>query len=147
MVISTGKSDWEKEVTDAKGSLAAYLASAQDEYKASPASKASKSNSKVPGVFSPDEASRVSVLNGSHRTVCEDQQKETVLVFPDYKVVVDVERSSAGAEDFWKTKVVDPPATGPERSETGLRSWIIPYSCVIMLCEWMLRLHVCRLRR
>lgn len=135
MIISTGKSDWGREVTETQGTLAAYLADAKEEHKHSSHGKSSKS-SKVPGVFNPEEASRVLILNGSHRTICEDSKKETVLVFPDYKLVTEVERSPAGAEELWETEVNHPlDHEAAAASDTHLKSWVIPYSCVILLCK------------
>ncbi|OBZ70092.1 Altered inheritance of mitochondria protein 32 [Grifola frondosa] len=153
VVISTGKSDWPKEVTEAEGTLAAFLSSLSGGPK--PASDGSASPPEVPakvpvavaGVFdSADLAkiSKVTFLNGSHRTVCEDEQKETVLVFPDYKVVTGVDRSPDGAEKLWRSTVSPdlhvrtPPAGGSE-----LKTWILPYSCVIMLCSHKRRDNRC----
>ncbi|KAI0663320.1 Sucraseferredoxin-like protein [Cubamyces menziesii] len=167
IVISTGKSDWVREVTDAKGTLAAYV----DELSSSgrpPKDKDSKkpkdkgaapgpgaaaptanggSAAHVPGVH--DSANlakhkKVTILNGSHRTVCHDDEKETVLVFPDYKVVTEVDRSHEGAEQLWNHAVsphVDLHAV-PEGATT-VRSWVIPYSCVILLCSHKRRDNRC----
>lgn len=91
----------------------------------------------VAGVFDADPAryKKVTILNGSHRTVSDDHAKETVLLFPDYKVVTEVEASHPGAEELWNHALS--PAVGlyaVHRDTTETKSWILPYSCVILLC-------------
>ncbi|KAI0677141.1 Sucrase/ferredoxin-like-domain-containing protein [Trametes maxima] len=155
IVISSGKSDWVREVTDAKGSLAAYvhdLSSSGRLPKDQDPSKKDKhkgehEDAHVAGIF--DGANliknkRVTILNGSHRTIADDTHKETVLVFPDYTVVGEVDCSQAGAEQLWDHSVspyVDLHAV-PQAS-TSVRSWIIPYSCVILLCSHKRRDNRC----
>ncbi|KDQ64631.1 hypothetical protein JAAARDRAFT_28270 [Jaapia argillacea MUCL 33604] len=146
VVISTGKTDWEKEVTDAKGSLAAHIKAAQDQAPSTtqqsdvPGSKPS-----VPGVFDPAESSRISILNGSHKTVCDDDDLDTVLVFPDFKVVTGVPRTLGGGEELWKN-AIDPgvPRVGGRVAEgSSLKTWVLPYSCVILLCSHKRRDNKC----
>ena len=92
----------------------------------------------VPGVH--DSANlakhkKVTILNGSHRTVCHDDEKETVLVFPDYKVVTEVDRSEHGAEALFRA-AVDPavPRAGAAADGGAVRSYVLPYACVVLLC-------------
>lgn len=40
----------------------------------------------VPGVFNGSDSKRISILNGSHTTLADDHDQDTVLVFPDYTV-------------------------------------------------------------
>jgi len=47
----------------------------------------------------------VAILNGSHDTLSNDHDHETVLVFPDYKVVAEVPRSLDGARELWRNSV------------------------------------------
>ena len=84
----------------------------------------------VSGVFAanPSGIHKVTILNGSHRTVSDDETKETVLVFPEYRAVTGVARSRDGAAAFWKSDAGAAPAD-------GLRTWVLPYACVILLCE------------
>ncbi|KAI0375533.1 hypothetical protein BV20DRAFT_1040173 [Pilatotrama ljubarskyi] len=158
IVISTGKTDWVREVTDAKGTLAAYV----DELSSSGRPPKDKDPSKKPkdsgappsngtthiaGIFDSSNLAKnkkVTILNGSHRTVCDDPDKETVLVFPDYKVVTEVDRTHSGAEQLWKHAVspaVDLHAVPEDGAE--VRSWVIPYSCVILLCSHKRRDNRC----
>ncbi|KAI0775918.1 Sucrase/ferredoxin-like-domain-containing protein [Trametes elegans] len=158
IVISTGKSDWARDVTGVRGTLAAYVDELSSsgrppkdqgspKAKAKPAQDTADGSAHVAGLF--DSANlaknkKVTILNGSHRTVCDDLEKETVLVFPDYKIVTEVERSRAGAEQLWDHAVS--PAVelhavpGPG---TDTRTWIIPYSCVILLCSHKRRDNRC----
>lgn len=133
VVISTGKSDWDREVTDTSGSLAKYLDAARGEYKP-PKNRSAKDAAPagadgLPGVHRSTESSKVTILNGSHRTVSEDAARETVLVFPEYKIVTEVTSSAEGAWKFWHSL-----KTGAEESD-GLKTYVLPYSSVIMLCE------------
>jgi hypothetical protein len=143
-VISTGKSDWEPEITWARDSLAYHLSSVSDTSAAyrlktkilhpAPASSGTK------GVFEPGDSPTLFILNGSHKTICEEENEETILVFPDYRIVAGVERSADGAkrfnEQYGKVEI------GPEKSQLvdSLHTWVIPYSYVILLCEWHLDL-------
>lgn len=142
MVISTGKTDWEKEVTEAEGSLAQYLSQSSIRHRRPSLDTGGAVDQKpkgtdsetVPGVFNSSDATRISILNGSHNTLSCDDNKETVLVFPDYKVVKDVERSQEGAELLWGM-ALDPSLNRAGQRDGGeARSWPLPYACVILLC-------------
>jgi hypothetical protein len=128
VVISTGKADWDPYVTSVSGSLAAYLSSAADSSE-SGTPKPPKNKGLTPGVFTTATTSKISILNGSLRTMSCDSDKDTVLIFPDYKFVFDVDRSAEGATELWNN-VVSPVV------EDGGRSLTIPYSCVIMICAF-----------
>ncbi|KAI0774168.1 Sucrase/ferredoxin-like-domain-containing protein [Fomes fomentarius] len=160
IVISTGKSDWVREVTDAKGTLAAHISSVdssgvsnggakekekdKDKAKKNKASDDKPANGAPPsahvaGVFDadPTKYKKVTILNGSHRTVSDDHAKETVLVFPDYKVVTEIAASQPGAEELWNhalSPAVGLHAVPRDTTETSVKSWFLPYSCVILLC-------------
>jgi len=130
VVISTGKSDWAREVTEAPGTLATYIAEVQSQAKSQMGPKGSAKP--VHGMFDASDTTRVAILNGSHKTFSDDETLETILVFPDYKVITEVPRSLDGAKDFWKS-VLDPP--GRSTQNTTFKSWVLPYSCVILLCS------------
>ena len=87
------------------------------------------------GLFLASDSSRTSVLNGSHKTLCHEDDHETVLVFPDFKVVTEVHRSIQGARELWDS-AVDPSIgrSGAYSKKNDLKTWILPYSCVILLC-------------
>ncbi|KAI0251304.1 Sucrase/ferredoxin-like-domain-containing protein [Lactifluus subvellereus] len=140
VVISTGKSDWEHTVTNARGSLASYLSSIA---RAAPTTIAgasdtspSRSSNTVAGIFTDSETHTVSILNGSHDTLSRDYDHETVLVFPDYKVVTEVPRSLDGARELWRNSVNPSVSRRGSSSEASLiKSWVIPYTCVILICS------------
>lgn len=146
VVVSTGKSDWHQEVTEADGTLAAFLCSANKRRhtRSDSTGKASSSpNDDEPlpsGLFTQDTSDRLSILNGSHHSLSLQHDSastlETVIILPDYKVITDVPRSLEGAETLWKSAL--DPAYGrsgaPGRSDT-FKSWILPYSCLILLCS------------
>jgi len=141
VVISTGKSDWEREVTDASDTLAAYIDSARGEFKP-PKDKGGKDAAAngaggLPGVYKSTESSKVTILNGSHRTVCDDATRETVLVFPQYKVVTGVERSEEGAKKLLHSLKAN------AKESDALKTYVLPYSSVIMLCSHKRRDNRC----
>lgn len=145
-MISTGKSDWDRDIADDKNSLAAAIGevtshSTPGTHHALSGSKpASPPHSKgvkpVTGLFNTSDSTRTSVLNGSHRTLSHEDDHETVLVFPDFKVVTEVRRSAQGARELWESAV--DPSIGRDGSylkKSILKTWVLPYSCVILLCE------------
>lgn len=151
MVISTGKSDWERSVTNEKGSLASYIS---DIEKAAPltitggastpgtapstpiASTSHLLPTAVAGIFKDSENQTVSILNGSHDTLSKQNENETVLVFPDYKMLTEVPRSLDGAREMWRNSVSPSVSRLGSSSESGtVKSWVIPYTCVILICE------------
>ena len=143
VVISTGKSDWDRVVTSEKGSLASHISNIE---KAAPLTIASASTLSgtptspsplpaVAGIFKDSENHAVGILNGSHETLSCDEH-ETVLVFPDYKVLTEVPRSLDGARELWRNSV-NPSVSrlGSSSESSSIRSWVIPYTCVILICE------------
>lgn len=147
MVISTGKSDWQKEVTDASGTLAAYLSEVagqapkpnEDADESTRHTAAEPKFKSIPGIFSSSDSTRTSILNGSHHTLSHDHSLDTVLIFPDYKVVTEVPQSLSGARSFWKS-ALDPAVEW--EYDNSLKTWVLPYSCVILLCEKFLGCHL-----
>ena len=155
MVISTGKSDWERSVTNEKGSLASYISTIEkgapltltitgDVGTSTPGTGPSTPITSTPhllptavaGIFKDSENQAVSVLNGSHDTLSKQNDNETVLVFPDYKVLTEVPRSLDGARELWRNSVCPSVSRLGSSSETGtVKSWVIPYTCVILICE------------
>lgn len=152
IVISTGKSDWERDITDDKDSLAAAIgevvagasqpkspkpASTTISPKSTAAPPTTKGVRSVTGLFNTSDSTRTSVLNGSHKTVCHDDHHESVMVFPDFKVVTEVPRSVQGAHQLWES-AIDPSIgrDGSYREKSTLKTWILPYACVILLCEY-----------
>ena len=140
-MISTGKADWEREVTEVNGSLAALVHAMSSKSTAKPTDLAAKKlQHSVPGVFNQGEGARLSILNGSHTTISEHHDRATVLIFPDYRIVFGVENTPKAAELLYE-KAVSPSTTYiptiPEEHEDGELPFgivPIPYSCVILLC-------------
>ncbi|KAJ7283858.1 Sucrase/ferredoxin-like-domain-containing protein [Mycena rebaudengoi] len=108
ILISTGKSDWDRDVTDTHGSLAAYISQTKPPRVPDAQAPAisvdldEKAVPPVPGVFVSADATRLSILNGNHKTLSADET-ETVLVFPDYTMLVGVPPSIDGARELWKS--------------------------------------------
>lgn len=143
VIISTGKSDWDREVTETKGSLAALLLGAQNHANlpiSEPAPPQPQTNGKVvrsaAGVFRSSDSTKISILNGSHNTMSDDIDKETVLIFPDYTIVAEVPRTREGAQGLWES-AVDPDVGrgGAIIEKAPYKTWVLPYSCVILLCK------------
>jgi hypothetical protein len=67
--------------------------------------------------------------------VCADEH-ETVLVLPDFTMVVGVPPTLDGAKELWRTVLESRlPRMGVTKETSSFQTWILPYSCVIMLCE------------
>lgn len=147
IIISTGKADWEKDITDAKDSLAAHLSNLQQSLPEQPKPAhptTVKSPRQAAGLFRNSDSTRLSVLNGSHRSISDEDGNETVLVFPDFKVAMEVERSAQGAQDLWDS-CLDPSVgrVGAFLEKRPVRTWVLPYSCVILLCSHKKRDNRC----
>jgi len=97
----------------------------------------------VPGVFNSKESNRLSILNGSHVTLSDDDNKESVLVFPDFKVVKEVPRCQQGADKLWRNALE--PSLNRAGKREGFHSWPLPYACVILLCSHKRRDNRCHI--
>ena len=65
----------------------------------------------------------------------DDDDQDTVLVFPDYTLVADVSRTREGAQSLWDCAVDPNVCRGDVVFEkTPFKTWVLPYSCVILLC-------------
>jgi hypothetical protein len=132
VVISTGRSDWPREVTDVTDTLANHLSQCLSSHKVV-AKDPNAISPPVQGLFNPNGSSRLGILNGSHHTHC-DGGKHDVLVFPDYKIITDVEATSVGADALW-SQTLDPKVGRAGKSEGSYRSWVLPYNAVLLLCK------------
>jgi len=77
--------------------------------------------------------------------VCADaDEHETVIVLPDYSVVVGVPATLDGAKELWRTALDSRlPRMGVTEERSSFQTWILPYSCVIMLCSHKRRDNRC----
>nr|VWP01663.1 Guanyl nucleotide exchange factor Sql2 [Ganoderma boninense] len=167
IVISTPNPDWAREVTEAEGTLAAYLsravsvsvsaasapitaAAGEDKNKKEPKPKPALTATPAPGVFDTRadlaRLTRVSIHNGLFPSVSEHGARETVLVFPDFKAVTEVEVSEEGAREVFE-RVLSPSvplqAVPCARGATGTKTWFLRYSCVILICSHRKRDYRC----
>lgn len=151
-MISTGKADWDREVTDTAGSLAYHLYHTVPSPPHPPTSSSSDAHDDHPrklpdGVFATaGPKGRTSVLNGSHHSLARSTgaqgvPQETVLLFPEYRIVSGVSRSPEGAHAFWgKVAQIEGGGEPDEKSGGGedIRTYVLPYACVILLCTLQL---------
>ena len=145
MLISTGKSDWPHDVTTETGTLANFLnTAASSAPKSTPAAITTNGSGAaakaVAGVYDPTSTAKTTILDASHVSLSDHPERDTVLVLPDYKIVTEVERTLEGAQRLWR-EAVDPAVgragaipTEDEDSPSPLRSYVLPYSVVILLC-------------
>ncbi|WWC58804.1 uncharacterized protein I303_101348 [Kwoniella dejecticola CBS 10117] len=152
VVISTGKSDWERDHVDEKGSLAHHL----DKVISSaptPASSDSKPKSSIPYI-SPSEfpspsdplskpiSVQPSLYSSSLISQSDDPSDQTVLVFPDWKVIHEIDNSLQGARSLYENQLScevgrsgKPLMDEVEDEFSRRRSWVLPYRAVILLCS------------
>ncbi|GAA5908971.1 sucrase/ferredoxin-like domain-containing protein [Sporobolomyces salmoneus] len=174
VVISTGKRDWDREVTDSPNSLAQLL---RDEYASTTTSESSKpsflnnlarkfssnlslssqssqNDEPIPGVHPSivrDErttSKTLSVLNSSFVSNSHEGHRESVMVFPDYRIVHDVEAKKEHAKEMVERYLsVDNEGRRIGESSEGsqLKSWPLPYRAVILLCSHKKRDRRCHL--
>ncbi|GAA5980799.1 hypothetical protein JCM10908_003872 [Rhodotorula pacifica] len=166
IIVSTGKSDWIREVTDDEASIPGLVKAEYDKLqKASGGQggllaklggkvfgrsgngegdgKAAKAGEDLPGVHpssaagSPDGSvsSLLSILTGSFISSSHHGHRESVISLPDFKIINEVEATSASAEELVK-RYLDPSVGRAGASLSGeLKSWPLPYHCVILLCS------------
>jgi hypothetical protein len=119
--------------------MAAYLLEVQTSESGNEKAKTSENDAKEPsglkGVYVSSHSTRIAILNGSHTTLSDDPADESVLIFPDYKIVTEVPSSLDGARTLWNS-CISPSLgrAGLPMEQSFLRSWVLPYSCVILLC-------------
>jgi hypothetical protein len=126
-------------VTEVDGTLAAHLARTEKRLSTSLAMPSLSTGSASPGLLSTSGSPRITILNGSHRTVSQDDTLQTVLVLPDYKLLVGVQPTPEGAEALWKS-AVDPNVgrAGAAVEANTFKSYVLPYSCIIQICQYEL---------
>ena len=162
VLISTGKADWGSLIATDTSSLAYHLSfiwtpwlksaghnhthspSEEEENETTRVEAASSTNSNIRGVLSYASTSSLSVLNGSHTSQADDPDThDTVLILPDFVAVVNVPRSAEGAQALYK-HALDPSVKragtniyvkGEDPVVDELRTWTLPYNCLVMLCE------------
>lgn len=148
VLVSTGQSDWDREVTKTVGSLASLLLHVQESMPvdAMAAIQLSDHDNATPrstaGLFQPTDSNRVSILNANHHSIHDGS--ETVVVFPDYKVVTHIRSSPEGAQALWDFAI--DPVIGRcslPNKQIPLKSWILPYACVVLLCSHKKRDNRC----
>ena len=131
MIISTGKADWVKEVTDENGSLAQLLCRATSDTTDEPSSSSGT-------YFPPSEpTTHIEILNSSHTS--EDDGKHRVLILPDYKVVTHIPADEHSAQKLYQSSIspnVGRIGSRPSGEDDTMFSYPLPYACVILLCEY-----------
>lgn len=82
-----------------------------------------------------------SLYSSSLVSQSDDPQDQMALVFPDWKVCMEVENSEAGAQSLWDNVLAGtidragrPLQNGGEGVERR-RSYVMPYRAIVLLCE------------
>ncbi|KAF7360107.1 hypothetical protein MVEN_00739100 [Mycena venus] len=132
--ISTGTIDWDFEIMWKSESLAYYVSKAYRRTPVTP-STATSDVPRISGVFNASDSSQVSILNASHKTISDEPNLETVLVFPDFMLISEVPSTPEGGKLLWDA-ALDPRIPRILGSgETKFNTWVLPYSCVITFCS------------
>ncbi|WVQ97626.1 hypothetical protein IAU59_004740 [Kwoniella sp. CBS 9459] len=162
VVISTGKSDWERDHVDEKDSLAHHLNKVISSAP-TPKSDSDKTQSQsqaqptlpyiAPSAFpAPSKpltnpiAVQPSLYSSSLISQSDDPSDQTVLVFPDWKVTHEIENTKQGAKGLYDAQLdgrlgragKKSADVAAEEAESGLdrrRSWILPYRAIVLLCS------------
>lgn len=126
IVISSGKTDWEPEVTEVACTLATSLRALVPD-KVNPKKLDQRNTvSGIPGVYTSEDTSRIQILCGSHRTNDHDDSLQTILSFPEFTMTTGVQDSDQGAREF----LADTAHNEGKPANTS----VLPYSVVILLC-------------
>ncbi|GAA5935162.1 hypothetical protein JCM3775_007220 [Rhodotorula graminis] len=163
ILVSTGKSDWIREVTDDADSIPGLVRAVFDETSAAGTPSEKKGllgkfgamvlggdkkkedeQEGIPGVHPSSAAppadgvvsSKLSILSSSFISSSHEGHRESVIVLPDYKVVHEVEASRAAVGELVKGYLrPEVGRAGAGELSGSLRSWPLPYQCVILLCS------------
>lgn len=155
ILISTGASDWPREVTEVKDSLAEHV---YNEYKrryADSETKIEDGVDRIPGVYAKEEqeeagisldslsissrpaiqlpGTRLSVLNSSFLSSSDQHVHKSVFVFPDFISVHHVEESTSASADLIENYLVKDALYQSKRTT----SWPLPYQAVVLICEFL----------
>lgn len=153
-IVSTGTSDWERDhyvgrdslrtdhpktyyQQDDKSLLSHHL-NKQIMSKSAPSDQ--KDTPVLPCVSRRSDCVPPSIYSSSLISQSTDPADQTLLVFPDWKVVHELENSSEGAKEIWDgllTPGVGRSGQKSQRPDTvgRRRSWTLPYRAIILLCE------------
>ncbi|KAJ6558023.1 Sucrase/ferredoxin-like-domain-containing protein [Mycena capillaripes] len=140
ILVSTGTTDWDREITRTGGSLAALVSGVHHK---TTASVANSNVPHIPGIFNASDSTDISILNGSHKSISDDHDLETVLVFPDFMIVAGIPSSPQGAKLLYKTALNSRIPRVLGSSEARFSTWVLPYSCVITFCSHKRRDNRC----
>ena len=154
VVISTGKHDWEHNITDNELTLAGMLDRTQDTFKlkddtgimsrimakraANPSGQKTPPLStitpKIEGVFDTRLQGNgiIQILNGSHISSSNKSQRESALVFPDYVIVENIAVNREAAEDFFKSHLA---VNHLVASERAIKTYPLPYIATVLICS------------
>ncbi|WWD09620.1 hypothetical protein V865_007748 [Kwoniella europaea PYCC6329] len=153
VVISTGKSDWERDHVDEKGSLAHHLDKAISSAPSIPSPPSSKSNKSSLSYISPSAfpapsqplshpiSTPPSLYSSSLISQSDDPSDQSVLVFPDWKVVHEIDNSLNGAKALYKNQLsgelgrAGKKGVDEDDELARRRSWVLPYRAVVLLCS------------
>lgn len=157
ILISSGKSDWQREVTDS--GFPALVKAAFEEKDPPPVDQKGKGlpaegedGSLFKGVYpssisassssssasngSAPRPTRLSILSSSFLSSSDEDEVQSVILLPDFKVIHQVKETKETAaelvEGYLKPSVG---RVGAPLSNSTLRSWPLPYSAVVLLCE------------
>ncbi|KAJ7359561.1 Sucrase/ferredoxin-like-domain-containing protein [Mycena albidolilacea] len=144
IMVSTGITDWDRDIARTSGSLTSYIDRALQKIATSPSTKNSDVP-RLPGIFNASDSTEIAILNGSHKTISDDPELETVLVFPDFVVISGIPSTARGAELLWKSALHPriPRILGSTPDESPFNTWVLPYSAVITLCSHKRRDNRC----
>ncbi|TIA96818.1 hypothetical protein E3P77_03273 [Wallemia ichthyophaga] len=153
VVLSTGKTDWEHDITDNELTLAGMLDRTQDTFKlkddpglmqriiakrtaqqTQKVQQSTNNTSKCEGVFDTrtDGNGTIQILNGSHISPSTKKDRESALVFPDYVLAENICVNRETAEDFFKSHLA---VNHLVASEKSIRTYPLPYIATVLICS------------
>ena len=176
LVISTGKSDWAKDVTEDGDTLAGLIKSSWEEGNRNPLTESKEielAEGEIRGVYrsalevdlldlgrlslgngdqvSTTEGRRISILNGSF--LSGSDARHSMMVFPDFTIIQEIPSTKEAAKRIVGEYMTERRGGSMDQiGESGeglmeVRSWALPYHCVVLICEFSLSPVVVRSAR
>ncbi|KAL7412620.1 Sucrase/ferredoxin-like-domain-containing protein [Mrakia frigida] len=146
-IIATSKTDWQHEIAETPASLAFHLSQVEKRkaVRPTPSGTSVEPPIEIPGLYDTQEMSKLAVLASSIE-VDEEEGKTCALLFPDFKYISAIPISKEGAHALYDQNL-DPSVSAlghpASSSDEQLRSWILPYRAVVLLCSHKTRDKKC----
>lgn len=99
------------------------------------ASSVARTDAEVAAAAESGAKGKLGILNSSFFSSSSEHDHQSVLVFPDFKVVHDVPETSEGAVELYERYLTAGVGRAGAGGKGTLRSWPLPYHAVVLMCS------------